>query len=72
LYGLGERGTVGHERRRGDDAMGVSLQNGPVHAQSVAKIVRIDDQTPHPASLAGTGARRTRAWLPCKVGVEES
>jgi hypothetical protein len=31
----------------------VSLNNGPVYARGVAKIVRVDDQTPHAASLAG-------------------
>jgi hypothetical protein len=31
----------------------VSLDNRAVHAGSEAKIIRIDDQTPHAASLAG-------------------
>ena len=53
LCSLGERRAVGHERRRSDDAARVSLNDGPVHARSVAKIVRVDDQTPHDASLAG-------------------
>jgi hypothetical protein len=31
----------------------MSLDDGPIHARSEAKIVRVDDQTPHAASLAG-------------------
>ena len=46
--------TVGHQRRRSHDAARVSLDDGPVHARSEAKIICIDDQTPHAASLAGT------------------
>jgi hypothetical protein len=31
----------------------VSLYDGPVHARRETKIICIDDQTPHAASLAG-------------------
>src|SRR5450631_4244332 len=53
LHGLRERQTIGHKRRRSDDAVGVSFDDGTVHARSVAKIICVDDQTPHAASLAG-------------------
>src|SRR5258708_9985877 len=52
-----ECGTVGHQRRRSDYAARMSLDDGPVHAGSEAKIVRIDDQTPHATSLAGRKAQ---------------
>jgi hypothetical protein len=32
----------------------VSLHDGPVHARSEAKIVRVDNQTAQAASLAGS------------------
>ena len=49
-----ERRTIGHQRRRSHDAVRVSLHDGPVHARSEAKIVRIDNQTAQAASLAGS------------------
>ncbi len=35
----------------------MSLHDGPIHARSVAKIICVDDQTPHAASLAGQSVR---------------
>ena len=57
---LGERRAVGHERRRSDDAVRVGLDDCAIHARGVAKIVRVDDQTPHAASLAGRRCGRLR------------
>jgi len=33
--------------------MGVRLNDAPVHARSDAEVVRVDNQPPHDASLAG-------------------
>ena len=57
LHGVGKRRAIRHQRRRSDNAARVGLDDGPVHARSVAKIIGIDDQTPHAASLAGTRSR---------------
>ena len=52
-----------HERRAGQHALTMELRNGAIHALRKAKIIRIDDQTPHRTSLstegtlAGEGAR---------------
>ena len=50
---LGKGRTIGHQRRRSYDAACMSLHNRPVHARSEAKIICVDDQTPHAASVAG-------------------
>jgi len=55
VHGFGEGGAVGHQRGRGDDSAGVSLDDGPVYARSVAKVICVDDQAAHGASLAGRG-----------------
>src|ERR1039457_1753727 len=67
LRGLVESQTISHERRRSYDAARVSLHNGPVHARCEAKIICVDDQTPHPASLAGQGIQILSALLAWKL-----
>ena len=53
LHRLGECRTIGHQRGRGHDSADVGLDDGPVYAGGESEIIRIDDQPPHPASLAG-------------------
>jgi hypothetical protein len=53
LRRFAERRAIGHQRGGCHNSPRVSLDNGPVHARSKTKIISVDDQTPHPASLAG-------------------
>src|SRR5579859_5661999 len=53
LHSFSKTRAVGHQRRRSHDSVRMSFDDSPVHARRVAKIICIDDQTPHAASLAG-------------------
>src|SRR5215469_14149162 len=53
LHSLGEGLTVRHERGRGNDALSMRLDNGAIHARRKTEVVRVDDQPPQGASLAG-------------------
>ena|ERR1700758_204537 len=53
LCGLAEGGTVCHERGRGNDTESVRLDDGAVHACSESEVIRVDDEPPQTASLAG-------------------
>ena len=53
LHSLVEGRTVRHQGGGGDDAARVSLNDRSIHAGGETKIVGIDDQPPHAASLAG-------------------
>ena len=47
--------------------MGVRLNDAPVHARSDAEVVRVDNQPPHDASLAGQSFdRRLQRTLYCE------
>jgi hypothetical protein len=65
LHGLSEGATVGHERRRSNDAAGVGFDNGAVHAGGVAEIIGVDDQATHPASVAARAGGTLRRISRC-------
>src|SRR5580700_2540464 len=58
IHRVVEGAPVGHQRGRSNDAAGMSLDNGAIDARGEAKVIGIDDQSPHRASLAG-GSRAT-------------
>ena len=62
--------AVGHQRRRTYDALFVGLDDGTIHARCETKIVSVDDQPAHRASLAGMceGCRMT-GFPECRQGV---
>ena len=53
--------AVGHQRRRTHDAVFVGLDDGTIHARRETKIVSVDDQAAHRASLAGMCREERRA-----------
>jgi len=53
--------AVRHQRGRGHDAVRVGLDDGAIHTGSESEIIRVHDQTPHVASLAGRRRQARRA-----------
>ena len=44
---IGKSRGIGHQRRRGDDALAMALQDGSVDPTGEAEVVRIDDEAKH-------------------------
>ena len=51
--GFGERRTLRHQRGRSYNPADVAFHDGPIHPGGESEIVRIHDEPPHAASLAG-------------------
>ena len=56
---LGEGASAGHKRGRTDHPAPVRLDDGAIYARGEPKIVGIDDEAAHAASLAGRRMRNT-------------
>ena len=67
MQGIVECGRIGHHGSGGDDAVGVSLNDGAIHAQSEAEIIRINNEPSQCASVAGDveGKSRSGFGLEC-------
>ena len=59
-YRVFESGAVGHQRRGRHDAGGTGFQNGPIHPDRKAEIIRVDDQLSHQESVAARDGRVPR------------
>lgn len=52
--------AIRHQRGGGDDATLMRLDYGAVDAGGQTKVVRVDDEPPQAASLAGPGMRSSK------------
>jgi hypothetical protein len=53
INGFGEGRAIGHQGGRSDDSAQMRFNDGAIHTRGVTKIISVDDEPPHAASLAG-------------------